>query len=395
MGPLLREYWNPALRSDRLEAGGAPIRVGLFGETYVAFRGDDGRIGFLDEACPHRRASLALARNEDCALTCIYHGWRIDASGKVLEVPSEPAERAGFADKVTVGRYPTHEEAGIVWVYLGTDEEAPEFPHFPFVGYPSSHVRSIAAETTCNWFQAVEGTIDSAHVGVLHAAWLASSKGRISDVAASAAPRYDVDQQPYGARLAAIRKGADGHSSVRVTEFIMPGMALIPTGDEDRVAILVAPIDDHHSRQWFVRWNEHHPLTEDTDMHYWYNDLYDTPDDFSVLVRGQPNWGQDRTLMAGGHFSGFFNLIIEDVAIQESQGTIVDRSREHLGSSDIGVIRARRLFLESAKQYSIDGSVYGREHASALAHLRPLAFDVEPDSDWRSTAAAVSDGSTP
>src|SRR5579875_1368488 len=93
MGDLLREYWMPAVRSAALEADGAPKRVRLLGENYVAFRSTDGRVGFFDEGCPHRCTSLALARNEDNALTCIFHGWKIDVSGKVVEVPSEPPER--------------------------------------------------------------------------------------------------------------------------------------------------------------------------------------------------------------------------------------------------------------------------------------------------------------
>ena len=388
MGSLLREYWTPAVRSARLVAGGAPVRVGLFGQSYVAFRGDDGRVGFLDEACPHRGASLVLARNEDCALRCLYHGWKIDVEGCVVEVPSEPADRAGFADKVKVNRYGLHEEAGIVWVYVGAQDVPPPFPAYPFAGLPADHVRPLAAETSCNWFQGIEGTIDSSHVGTLHRSWVTASKGGITSVLRSSSPRYDVEIQPYGARLAAIRNGEDGRANVRITEFLMPWTALIPTGDEDRVAIIATPIDDGNSRQWFIRWNEHHPLTEDTDMHEWYKDLTVAPDDFTVLVRDQELWGQDRRRMAEGHFSGFSNLIIEDVAIQESQGAIVDRTREHLGSSDIGVIKARRLYLDAVRAYQRDGNVYGREAESTLGGLGPMTFDMPAGEDWRAAAEA-------
>jgi len=69
MGQMLREnFWIPAARAARLVADGAPIRVRLLGQNFVAFRATDGRIGMFDEACPHRGVSLTLARNEDCAL---------------------------------------------------------------------------------------------------------------------------------------------------------------------------------------------------------------------------------------------------------------------------------------------------------------------------------------
>src|SRR4026208_1915112 len=94
MGAMLREYWVPACRSARLGAGGpprqgppraaarlgadgAPEKVRLFGENFVAFRATDGRVGFMQEACPHRCASLALARNEDNGLRRVVPGGEV------------------------------------------------------------------------------------------------------------------------------------------------------------------------------------------------------------------------------------------------------------------------------------------------------------------------------
>ena len=90
LGRLMREnYWVPFALSENLVAGDAPTPVRLFGENYVAFRAPDGRIGFFDELCPHRRASLVLARAEGDGLRCIYHGWKIDVSGCVVEAPTQ------------------------------------------------------------------------------------------------------------------------------------------------------------------------------------------------------------------------------------------------------------------------------------------------------------------
>ena len=101
MGALLREhYWIPALVSTQLLADGAPVRVRLLGRDHVAFRATDGRVGFLDEGCPHRGTSLALARNEECGLRCIFHAWKIDVSGKVVDVPTHSPNAEAFAAKV-------------------------------------------------------------------------------------------------------------------------------------------------------------------------------------------------------------------------------------------------------------------------------------------------------
>ena len=143
MGSLLRQYWVPAIRSERLDAGGAPVRLRIFGENLVAFRAHDGRVGIFDEGCPHRGVSLSLARNEDNALRCIFHGWKIDVTGKLVDIPTEPSERcAAFAESVKFGRYQTHEEGGIVWAWLGRGE-APVFPTFAFAGLPADACRQF------------------------------------------------------------------------------------------------------------------------------------------------------------------------------------------------------------------------------------------------------------
>ena len=384
MGEVLKEYWTPAIRSARLVAGGAPVKVRLFGENFVAYRGEDGKVGFLAEACPHRGASLALGRVEGCELRCIYHGWKFRADGQAVETPSEPPDRAeDFAARVRTTSAATYEAGGVVWVYLGSLPQPPAFPNFPFVGLPDDQVRPLAAETSCNWLQAIEGTLDSSHVSILHQSWLGQSKGNLAKAAVDSSPRYEFDVQDYGVRFAALRSLEDGNQYVRVTEFVMPYTALIPTGDEDCVAIIGTPIDDHNSRQWFIRWNASHPLTEDTDTHSWYEPLTQAPDDFTSLLRGKPMWGQDREAMASGSFSGIENLILEDVAIQESQGAIVDRSKERLGSSDLAVVRTRRMLLEAVRNHTAGSSPLGADVGTGLKATSGIAFIVGPDVDWR------------
>src|SRR6202163_1908069 len=111
MGALMRRHWIPACMSEEVaQRDGPPVRVRLLGEDLVAFRDSLGRLGVVDEHCPHRRASLALGRNEECGLRCLYHGWKMDVHGNVLEMSSEPAA-SGLAEKVRHKAYPTHEAA--------------------------------------------------------------------------------------------------------------------------------------------------------------------------------------------------------------------------------------------------------------------------------------------
>ena len=133
MGRLMRgNYWIPFGLSAHLVSGEAPTPVRLFGENYVAFRAEDGRIGFFDELCPHRRASLALARIEGNGVRCIYHGWKIDVSGCVVEAPLRSPGPEQFAASVPVVHFPVHESGGLAWVWLGGGDAPPPFPDLPF-----------------------------------------------------------------------------------------------------------------------------------------------------------------------------------------------------------------------------------------------------------------------
>ncbi len=203
MGRLMRDHcWIPAILSVQLAADGAPRRVRLLGTDYVAFRDSAGNIGFLDEGCPHRNTSLVLARNEECGLRCIFHGWKMDVSGQVLEAPTHDPDPEAFAAKIRTRSFPTVEGGGVVWVWLG-DTEAPPFPHLTFTVLPETHVWFAATPVACNWLQAVEATIDSAHVGTLHRAYIEAHAQKntgatVGKALEALAPQYDVARTEWG-----------------------------------------------------------------------------------------------------------------------------------------------------------------------------------------------------
>src|SRR5690349_2720571 len=128
MGEVLRRYWMPFLLVEDLpEADCAPRRVRLLGEDLVAFRDSEGRVGLLDELCPHRLASLFLGRNEENGLRCVYHGWKFDTAGACVDMPNEPPE-SDFKERLTVKAYPTYEVGGMIWIYMGPPDKQPERP---------------------------------------------------------------------------------------------------------------------------------------------------------------------------------------------------------------------------------------------------------------------------
>ncbi len=357
MGNLLRQYWTPALRSAKLEKDGPPVRVRLFGQDFVAFRDTNGKVGFLDEGCPHRGVSLALGRNEEWGLRCIFHGWKINSDGQVMDIPSEPAG-SSLASKIRVNHYPVRDAGGVVWVWLGVGDQPPQFPAFEFTSLPQEQVVVRAAVLKANWVQSLEGLLDSAHVSALHKDWLPQGdnalQGAHAGVMGSLAPRYEIEDRPYGYLANAIRTLPDGTQVNRKTEFVLPFYCFIPNTLESlRTVSMWVPVDDENTVFWGIIWDLNGPIDAVTaDIKRNAGKLGPDPDDYYTPRFGpEKAWGQNRELMKQGSHSGFIALPFEDFAVQESQGAIVDRTKEHLGTSDVAIIRMRRLLLELAQNF--------------------------------------------
>jgi phthalate 4,5-dioxygenase oxygenase subunit len=383
MGEFLREHWLPAVRTPMLQADGAPVRVRLLGENFVAFRATDGRVGFFDEGCPHRCTSLALARNEDNALTCIFHGWKIDVSGKVVEVPSEPPERrAEFAAKVRVRHYPVREAGGAVWVYLGRREQPPPFYNFEFNALDAAHSAPNRAVLHCNWLQGFEAVLDSAHVGFLHQASLRtdSADARLATVTS---PVFELSLRPYGFREGALRNLRDGTIYARIREVVMPTFSFIPLSPEGRKLMICAiPIDDEWTAQWYFWYDPYNVLPDQVGS---MGNTSGDPDNFCSDLGSFDNlFNQDRQKMREGHWSGLRCFDYEDFTCQVAMGPIVDRSREYLGSSDGIVIKVRRWLLQAARDFQRTGKVgFGQEQGLDYSRIRALAIRYRAEIDWQ------------
>jgi phthalate 4,5-dioxygenase len=358
MGRLMRgNYWLPFALSAHLVHGDGPMPVRLLGENYVAFRAADGRIGFLDEQCPHRRASLLLARAEGNGLRCIYHGWKIDVSGCVAEAPTQTVRGEQFAARVPVRHFPVQEAGDVAWVWLGGGAP-PRFPELPFTDEKAPHRWMTVSRVPCNWLQGVEGTIDSAHVGFLHQTWhraTASLSGYPNlGIALESPPRYETEPTPYGMRAAALRTTDQGRTYARITEHFMPLVTIVSVGrsqPRDGAVFVITPIDDAHHLAFFGTFGVTPLVPPEDQPGFVAPGLVPDARDFAGLRGDRANrWGQDRALMNAGHFTGFGrNLLEEDAAIQTSMGPIVDRTKENLSSGDAAVAFARRMLLEALR----------------------------------------------
>lgn len=388
MGRYMRgNFWIPAVRSGRLVAGGAPVRVRLFGEDLVAFRIRDGRVGLLDERCPHRGTSLALARNEDCGLRCIFHGWKIDVAGKVVEVPTEPPERHDeFAASVPVKRYPTEESGGVVWAWMGEGTPA-AFRPFGFGHVPESHRFVTCTRVPVNWLQALEATVDSAHIGILHRDWIDRLPDDAQMTVQNLAPAYEIEETAYGMRAAALRPLPDGTTYVRISEYLAPFTSItLPFQPKQAAMQMVVPVDDATTNWWFVQWSLGGPLVRDEKLSEAHNRL-----DAVIELDGPPDaWGQDREAMDRGSFSGFDRgVLFEDAVVQASMGRIADRSREFLSRSDLSVLRARRLLLEALADQEAGRTPMNADPSVALDDIYATGGVIPTGEPWSAAFPAT------
>ncbi len=353
--------WFPFALSTQLVAGDPPHRVRLLGVDYVAFRGTDGTIGFIDEACPHRGVSMALARTEGCVLRCIFHGWAVDTSGRVVDAPTHHGDTQKFLEAIHTQHYPVRECGGMVWVWLGGNPVA-DFPELPFLDLPDNHVWMTVTKVDCNWLQGVEGALDSAHVGTLHQSWIPQLAASVSSDATIAlalkamAPRYEVDRTSFGLSATALRTLEDDSTYVRTTQFVAPFLNLVPGSNQNDGSIFIAvPVDDTHHLLFFGYFSEQLVLDENTPrVRALIGNGRVDPHNFAPFTGSRENnWGQDRAMMARGHFTGFTdNLLEEDIVVQVSMGAIADRTREHPSSSDVAIVQARMLLLRALRNHN-------------------------------------------
>jgi len=369
MGGLFRQFWQPALLSEELPAPDCPpVRVRLMGENYVAFRDSSGKVGLLDAHCPHRLAELYFGRNEEGGLRCVYHGWKFSVTGELLDIPSEPAGSPMRCNpNIRAKAYPVHEAGGIVWAYLGPQDAVPPLPEMEFMGLPADHVYASKCLMKCNYQQALEGSIDTAHLTFLHRSIAPMEKdvfgvGNLQGFGdADGAPRFFCEDTDYGMRISARRDGEQDTYYWRITQWLMPTCVLVPTA-ENLVcrANLFIPIDDGNCWWYRVRYHVGRPLGSDELAEYKGGGL-----DYAKLIPGayipQGNRANDylldRDLQKNGSFTGIPSAQLQDLAVQESQGSIADRTKEHLGTSDTAIVKCRRRLIESARKFAQEGTV--------------------------------------
>ena len=399
MGEMMRQYWLPAAMSSELEPDGAPMRLLLLGERLIAFRDTGGRVGVMDQRCPHRCASLFLGRNEENGIRCVYHGWKFDAAGNCIDMPNAPAHQ-DYKEKVRAKAYKVAERNGLVWVYMGERVTAPPLPGIEASLLPENDVQITFAQRECNWLQALEGDIDTSHFGFLHAGSVDPSDlapdNLIRYTVTERAPEYHVADTDCGTMYAAYRAAEGGRTYWRFANFLFPFWTQTPQGAFDRVNSRAwVPMDDTHTMFVSLTWKNlpaaraalsnsrvlpGSKLTMDfvSNTTDWYGR-------WRLAGNGGNDWLVDRAAQKdGGIYTGITGIQAQDQAVTESMGPITDHEFEHLGPSDRMITRTRRRLLRAARALKKEGAVPpGVDNPGIYVNVRSGDFLADANIGWR------------
>jgi 5,5'-dehydrodivanillate O-demethylase len=322
MGELLRRYWMPIAAVMEFEKETVrPLR--LLGEDLVLYKDQAGTFGLVDRHCAHRRADLSYGFVEECGLRCNYHGWLYDEKGRCLEQPYEDtaAPQARFKDKIHIKAYPVESHAGLLWAYLGPTP-APLVPNWEPFTWTNGFRQIVFADVPCNWFQGQENSIDPVHFEWMHMNWSVRLRGKTGPYS----PKHikvAFDEFEYGFVYRRIREGMNESDPLWTTGRVCLWPNALFTGNHFEWRV---PVDDENTLS--VTWcfsrvpKEREPYVQDR----------------------IPAWhGPVKDPYTGRWISS--HIMNQDFIAWTGQGTTADRTKEHLGTSDEGIVMLRKRFL--------------------------------------------------
>ncbi|MEX0802295.1 MAG: Rieske 2Fe-2S domain-containing protein, partial [Candidatus Binatia bacterium] len=325
-GELLRRYWHPVAAAGEL-TDEKPIRaVKMLGEELVVYRDKKGGYGLVGEHCPHRLASLAYGRVEDEGIRCPYHGWKFDAAGKCLAQPAEPPAST-FKDRIKHVAYPVESLGGLLFAYLGP-EPKPFLPMWDVLVWRNGK-RWILKESIieCNWLQPMENSVDPSHLF-----WLHGDTAHLAPRVKKYAEQHEFIRFEFGIKKRrttlpfATGEGSEIDEHPLLFPTTLRHVAPYDDGKAHRHNLQIrVPVDDHHTQVFRVNFvpSPNEKAAADNEVPFRFSSLKNGPRDYNMGM-----------------------VSAQDSMAWETQGKVTDRTQEHLGAGDEGVIALRKLMQE-------------------------------------------------
>ena len=329
-GQLLRRYWQPVAAASEL-TDEKPIKaVKVLGEKLVVYRDKSGNYGLVGEQCPHRSASLAYGRVDAEGIRCPYHGWKFNGAGRCIEQPAEP-KNSNYKDEIEHPGYPVQKLGGMLFAYMGPGE-APALPRWDVLAWEHGRRWIVKQELlACNWLQCMENSVDPSHLYWLHGA--TAHLGKMGEYD----EKHDFIPFEHGImkrRTTGVSGG--GHGEVDQHPLLFPNTLRhvlktknVKDGKVRHNLQFRVPVDDTHTQVYVVYFEP--------------SDTERTSADATVPM--------EHLAMrdAEGHYR-LDQVLIQDAMAWETQGPVMDRSREHLGTGDKGIVIFRKMLRDQIEQ---------------------------------------------
>ncbi len=365
-GALMRRYWYPIAAARELSDANPTRFVRLLGEDLVLWKDRSGHIGLIQDHCAHRGASLLYGRVEERGIACAYHGWLYDTQGNCLETPAEPAD-SKFYLTVKATAYPVQLFLGLFWAYLGPSP-APAIPNLDlWVRNDGRHKIYVQPQLDCNWFAAMENSVDPAHSRVLHSVGSALRAGRTPNTTRGATDEVEYfDFQEISIGIMKKRVSRNGH----IDEHPVVFPNILRHGNDTHIRV---PIDDTHTRIYFVNFI---PNADGTTVD-------EDPHAIETIFLEDYKEPVDR-LHPFTHFT-MHNTQPEDHMAWETQGPVADRTNERLATSDRGIVMLRQMLRRE-----IDKVQEGGEPMNVFPNSNHPRVDTNHDAqmiEWARTNA--------
>ncbi len=344
-GDFMRRYWQPVALAEELAPDAPPVPVRVLGEDLVLFRDGQGQLGLLGRWCSHRGTDLRFGEAEEAGIRCGYHGWLYDVRGRCLDQPMEPPE-SKFHEQIQHLAYPCQESGGVVFAYLGPNEP-PLLPAYEFLSVPEDRRRATKYLQECNYLQANEGNVDPFQLLFLQRMLAKEGRAAKDLRVGEMGPAIEAEGTDFGVRLFTVRRLRPGATAVEVRNFMLPNLcAVAGVGVDGYTVHWHVPIDDTHHWRYVIAFRRDGPLTEEEAQR---NGVEAAPGyrlarerldfSFSDPDRMDPNY------------------VVYAMALAESQGPIHDRTQEHLGTTDILIIRTRQRLIRAARALRDPGTL--------------------------------------
>jgi len=339
-GEMLRRYWMPIACAGEL-TDEKPIKAArLLGENLVVYRDKRGRYGVVGEQCPHRKASLAFGRVDEEGIRCPYHGWKYDCTGRCIEQPAEP-EESGFKDKIKHIAYPVERLGGLLWAYLGP-EPKPLLPRWDVLAWENGK-RWIEKHEIyhCNWLQPMENSVDPSHLYWLHGdtAHLVGTTDRYEEEHNFIPFEYGIlKQRRTPGRKPGEMSQLDQHPLVFPITLRHVFRALKTDGLFRHNLQIRVPVDDAQTQVYVVYFtpNDTDISPADSDTPWEYFPIRDEKGEYRLE-----------------------HVLVQDAMVWETQGAPTDRTQEHLGVGDEGIIFLRKVLREQIEIVQKGGEPLG------------------------------------